>query len=50
MNSNIFISKYETRIYAIFRFVAGFLFLWHGSQKLFVFPPEAHEMPIFIYL
>ena len=48
MNSTIFISKYEPQIYAIFRFVAGFLFLWHGSQKLFAFPPEAHEMPAFI--
>ena len=48
MNSTIFISKYETQIYAIFRVVAGFLFLWHGSQKLFDFPPESHEMPAFI--
>jgi len=48
MKSTIFISKYEPQIYAIFRFVAGFLFLWHGSQKLFAFPPEAHEMPAFI--
>jgi putative oxidoreductase len=48
MNSTIFISKYETQIYAIFRFVAGFLFLWHGSQKLFDFPPAAHEMPAYI--
>ena len=45
MKSTIFIAKYETQIYAIFRFVAGFLFLWHGSQKLFAFPSEAHEMP-----
>ena len=48
MNSTIFISKYEPQIYAIFRFVAGFLFLWHGSQKLFAFPQEAHEMPAYI--
>jgi putative oxidoreductase len=48
MNSTIFISKYETQIYAIFRFVAGFLFLWHGSQKLFAFPPAPHEMPAYI--
>jgi putative oxidoreductase len=48
MNSTIFISKYEPQIYAIFRIVAGFLFLWHGSQKLFAFPPAAHEIPSFI--
>jgi putative oxidoreductase len=48
MNSTIFISKYELQIYAIFRVVVGFLFLWHGSQKLFAFPPEAHEIPTYI--
>jgi len=48
MNLNIFISKYETQIYAIFRFVAGFLFLWHGSQKLFDFPPTGHEVPAYV--
>jgi len=44
----MFISKYETQIYAILRLVAGFLFLWHGSQKLFAFPPAGHEMPSYI--
>ena len=48
MNSTIFISRYESQIYAIFRIVAGFLFLWHGSQKLFAFPPESNEMPALI--
>ena len=48
MNSTKFISKYEIQIYAIFRVVAGFLFLWHGSQKLFGFPLAAHEMPVYI--
>ena len=48
MNSTIFISKHEPQIYAIFRIVAGFLFLWHGSQKLFAFPPEVQEIPTFI--
>jgi|ERR1035437_744392 putative oxidoreductase len=50
MNSTMFISKYETQIYAIFRIIAGFLFLWHGSQKLFGFPPAGHEMPSYIML
>ena len=33
-----FMSKYGTHCYALMRIVAGFLFLWHGSQKLFGFP------------
>ena len=50
MNSTMFISKYESQIYAMFRIIAGFLFLWHGSQKLFGFPPAGHEMPSYIVL
>ena len=48
MNSKMFISKYESQIYAMFRIIAGFLFLWHGSQKLFAFPPAAIEIPAYI--
>jgi putative oxidoreductase len=48
MNSTIFISKYENQIYAILRVIAGFLFLWHGSMKLFDFPPSGHDMPTYI--
>src|SRR5450759_1538660 len=48
MKTTMFISKYETQIYAILRDVAGFLFLWHGSQKLFGYPPAGHEMPAYI--
>lgn len=33
-----FMSKYSVYCYALMRIVAGFLFLWHGSQKLFDFP------------
>jgi putative oxidoreductase len=29
----------EVKIYAAMRIVTGFLFLWHGIQKLFGFPP-----------
>jgi putative oxidoreductase len=42
------LSKYENQLYAILRIVAGFLFLWHGSQKLFDFPPVGMVMPPFI--
>ncbi|MDA1074790.1 MAG: DoxX family protein, partial [Proteobacteria bacterium] len=35
--------------YALFRMVCGFLFLWHGRQKLFSFPLDAREgAPAFI--
>ena len=44
----MFISKYETQAYAVLRIVAGFLFLWHGSQKLFDFPASGHEIPSYI--
>ena len=32
-------SKYSEQCYALMRIVTGFLFLWHGSQKLLGFPP-----------
>jgi putative oxidoreductase len=35
-----FLGKYEPYIYALLRIVTGFLFLWHGSQKLLGFPPQ----------
>jgi putative oxidoreductase len=33
-----FLGNYSPYIYAILRIVTGFLFLWHGTQKLFGFP------------
>jgi putative oxidoreductase len=42
----MFLSKYETQIYATLRVVAGFLFLWHGSQKFFNFPLSGHAIPM----
>jgi putative oxidoreductase len=36
-----FMKGYESQSYALLRIVTGFVFLWHGSQKLFpLFPPE----------
>ena len=32
------LSSYNSQAYALMRIVIGFLFLWHGSQKLFGFP------------
>ena len=33
-----FLRNHEVQVYAAFRIVVGFLFLWHGMQKLFGFP------------
>lgn len=38
-----FLERFESQAYALMRIVAGFLFLWHGSQKLFGFPAPARE-------
>jgi putative oxidoreductase len=44
-----FLKPYEPQIYALFRIVTGFLFLWHGSQKLFGFPGTMPgEIPAFV--
>ncbi len=42
-----FLGRYEPYIYAILRFVMGFLLMWHGMQKLFGFPPTGKPpMPL----
>jgi putative oxidoreductase len=40
----------EVKIYAAMRIVTGFLFMWHGIQKLFGFPPmpPGVNVPAFI--
>jgi putative oxidoreductase len=45
-----FMRKYEGETYALMRIVIGFLFLWHGVQKLFGFPPlpEGVVVPAFV--
>jgi putative oxidoreductase len=48
MNAKMFITKYEMQIYSVLRIVVGFLFLWHGSQKLFSFPPAGQMIPPYI--
>jgi len=48
---NSFMLKYSPRCYALMRMVVGFLFLWHGSQKLLGFPMgmPAGAPPFIIY-
>jgi len=36
-----FMKNYEDQTYALMRIVSGFLFIWHGSQKLLGFPSES---------
>ncbi len=36
-----FMKNYEAQTYALMRIIVGFLFLWHGSQKLLGFPSES---------
>jgi putative oxidoreductase len=36
-----FLGRYSTYIYAILRIVSGFVFMLHGAQKFFGFPPSA---------
>ena len=44
-----FMSEYSTQCYFLMRVVVGFLFLWHGSQKLFGFPSGMPaDVPAFI--
>lgn len=44
-----FMSNLNSQAYALLRIVSGFLFLWHGTQKLFGFPvPTPEGAPAFI--
>ena len=37
---NEFLNSWAPRILSVLRIITGFLFIWHGSQKLFGFPPS----------
>ena len=41
---NEFWITWQPRILSVLRIMTGFLFLWHGSQKLFGFPPSGKEV------
>jgi putative oxidoreductase len=44
----MFMSRFEPYTYALLRIMTGFLFLWHGAQKLFEYPQAAPDAPPFI--
>jgi putative oxidoreductase len=45
LRMNELLNSWAPRILSVLRFITGFLFLWHGSQKLFAFPPPPPQMP-----
>ncbi len=40
-----FMKAYVDQTYALLRIVSGFVFFWHGSQKLLGFPPASFDPP-----
>jgi len=43
------LAGYDRQAYALLRIVAGFLFIWHGAQKLFGIPiPPGGDVPAFV--
>ncbi len=40
-----FLSKYQPQLLSILRIVAGLLFIEHGTQKIFHFPPMIMTIP-----
>jgi putative oxidoreductase len=48
MSAKMFVSSYETQLYSLLRIIVGFLFLWHGSQKLLTLPQAGISMPLYI--
>lgn len=42
---SMFMERYSSQTYALLRIITGFLFLWHGSQKLLAFPAASSYQP-----
>ena len=43
---NGFLAAWAPRVLSILRIIAGFLMLWHGSQKLFAYPAPAQPIEL----
>ena len=41
---NSFLSQWTPSVLSLFRFMAGLLFLQHGTSKFFNIPPNAHAL------
>ncbi len=47
--SDMFMRRFTSPAYALLRTVTGFLFFWHGTQKLFDVPvPPPYQAPAFV--
>jgi putative oxidoreductase len=44
----VLMQRFGGQTYALMRIMTGFLFLWHGSQKLLGFPAPAPDAPVHI--
>jgi putative oxidoreductase len=44
-----FMHSWEPQTYALMRIVSGYVLLWHGTQKLFGFPPTDHPATGYIF-
>ena len=41
-----FLDNLQEPVYALFRIISGFLFIWHGTQKFFNFPIDYPYGPL----
>lgn len=44
-----FMHSWEPQTYAVMRIISGYLLLWHGTQKLFGFPPTDYQATGYIF-
>lgn len=44
-----FTKNWEPQLYAIMRIISGYVLLWHGTQKLFGFPPTEMEFTGYMF-
>ncbi len=44
-----FTKTWEPQLYAIMRIISGYVLLWHGTQKLFNFPPSDYQFTGYMF-